>query len=67
MINCNYRPICHCFRDIDLKLRKTDRILFSVGGPDAPNDPKLISGDKEPCYLPNAKKIKFVKQKFLWP
>ena len=45
MINCNYSPICHRFRDIDLQsYQKNDYILFSAGGPDAANDLKLVSG-----------------------
>ena len=39
-INCNYSPICHHFRDIDLQSYQK----YSAGGPDAANDLELVPG-----------------------
>ena len=45
MINCNYSPIFRRFRDIDLYNYQKITIFHSLlGGPDAWNDLKLISG-----------------------
>ena len=59
MVNCNYIPICHHFRDMDFwswqkNWQKNGHGLFFAGIPKAQNDLKCVSGVESlsTCHIP---------------